>query len=214
MAVHESQSLFWENRVARSFAFAKQWWGRFSAQGAPLGGADDFWRALNPLSPGLNRVEADELSYGLHIMIRTDLEIALLEDGLPVEDLPHEWGDRYQQMLGVSPANDAEGCLQDVHWSEGLFGYFPSYLLGHLISAQISEAMTAEIGSPERHIDAGDVHLLLDWLRTRVHSVGRALNAEGLVRQVSDQPLSSEPFLRYLEMKLDALSSKTASPLA
>ena len=214
MAVHESQSLFWENRVARSFAFAKQWWGRFSEQGAPFKGADDFWRDLNPLAPGLNRVEADELSYGLHIMIRTDLEIALLEEGLPVEDLPREWGDRYQQLLGVSPGDDAEGCLQDVHWSEGLFGYFPSYLLGHLISAQLSEAMTAEIGAPEQHIEAGDVQLLLDWLRTRVHSVGRALNAEGLVRQVSGQPLSSEPFLRYLESKLEALSTNTASPLA
>ena len=213
MAVHESQSLFWENRVARSFAFAEQWWSRFSAQGAPLGGADDFWRDLNPLSPGLNRVEADELSYGLHIMIRTDLEIALLEEGLPVDDLPHEWNTRYQQLLGVAPTNDAEGCLQDVHWSEGLFGYFPSYLLGHLISAQLSEAMAAEIGPPEQHIEAGDVQLLLDWLRTRVHSVGRALNAEGLVQQVSGQPLSSEPFLRYLETKLEALSSPAASTL-
>ena len=114
----------------------------------------------------------------------------------------------------MSPSDDAEGCLQDVHWSEGLFGYFPSYLLGHLISAQLSEAMTAEIGAPEQHIEAGDVQLLLDWLRTRVHSVGRALNAEGLVQQVSGQPLSSEPFLRYLEAKLEALTTNTASPLA
>ena len=85
---------------------------------------------MNPLAPGLNRVEADELSYGLHILIRTDLEIALLEQGLEVADLPAEWNRRYTELLGVTPGNDAEGCLQDVHWSEGLFGYFPSYLLG------------------------------------------------------------------------------------
>ena len=100
-------------------------------------------------------MEADELSYGLHILIRTDLELALLEQGMPVEDLPSEWNRRYGELLGVTPANDAEGCLQDVHWSEGLFGYFPSYLLGHLVSAQISEAMTAAIGSPEEHVSRG-----------------------------------------------------------
>ena len=147
MAVHESQSLFWENRVARSLP-AEQWWQRFAEAGAPFSGADDLWRAMNPLAPGVNRVEADELSYGLHILIRTDLEIALLEEGLAVEDLPGEWN-RYKQLLGIEPTSDAEGCLQDVHWSEGLFGYFPSYLLGHLISAQLSEAMEMEIGAPK-----------------------------------------------------------------
>ena len=209
MAVHESQSLFWENRVARSRPFAQHWWPRFKAAGAPLENSDDLWRAMNPLSPGLNRVEADELSYGLHILIRLDLELALLEEGLPVEDLPGEWNRRYRDLLGVTPANDAEGCLQDVHWSEGLFGYFPSYLLGHLISAQLSEAMTTAIGSPEEHIREGDVTPLLGWLREHVHPIGRGLDAEGLVRQVTGRPLSSEPFLHYLETKIDALTALT-----
>ena len=203
MAVHESQSLFWENRVARSQPFAQQWWKEFEAAGAPLPSADALWRAMNPLAPGLNRVEADELSYGLHIMIRTDLEIALLEQGLPVEELPAEWNRRYGELLGVTPANDAEGCLQDVHWSEGLFGYFPSYLLGHLISAQLSEAMAAAIGCPEDHVRRGDVSPLLDWLRQHVHPVGRAMNAEQLVQSVSGRALTPEPFLLYLEDKLD-----------
>ena len=207
MAVHESQSLFWENRVARSLPFARQWWQRFAAAGAPLSSADDLWRAMNPLAPGLNRVEADELSYGLHILIRTDLEIALLEQGLAVKDLPGEWNHRYGQLLGVQPACDAEGCLQDVHWSEGLFGYFPSYLLGHLISAQLSEAMELEIGSPEHHISAGDVTPMLSWLRQRVHGVGRALNAEDLVQQVSGRPLDSDAFLRHLNAKLGCLAT-------
>ena len=206
MALHESQSLFWENRVARSRPFADQWWTRFAYVGAPLTCGEDLWRAMNPLAPGLNRVEADELSYGLHIMIRTDLEIALLEQGLEVADLPAEWNRRYTELLGVTPANDAEGCLQDVHWSEGLFGYFPSYLLGHLISAQLGEAMTAEIGPPEDHVARGDVQPLLSWLRQHVHPVGRAVNAEELVEQVSGAPLSSAPFLHYLEGKLNTLA--------
>ena len=206
MAVHESQSLFWENRVARSRAFAQTWWTNFRDAGAPFERAEDLWTAMNPLAPGLNRVEADELSYGLHILIRTDLEIALLEQGLAVADLPAEWNRRYRDLLGVPPENDSEGCLQDVHWSEGLFGYFPSYLLGHLISAQLSEAMTAAIGAPEEHVASGDVTPLLSWLREHVHPVGRALNAEQLVQQISGRPLDSTPFLTYLEAKLVALS--------
>ena len=205
MAVHESQSLFWENRVARSEPFATQWWPRFRDAGAPLTSSAQLWSAMNPIAPGINRVESDELTYGLHIMIRTDLELALLEQGLPVEDLPAEWNRRYRELLGVMPVDDAQGCLQDVHWSEGLFGYFPSYLLGHLVSAQLSEAMTAAIGSPEEHVARGDVTPLLAWLREHVHPVGRALNAEGLVQQVSGQPLSSAPFLAYLECKLESL---------
>ena len=206
MAVHESQSLFWENRIARSFPFAEQWWQRFAEANAPFSSPEDMWAAMNPMAPGLNRVESDELTYGLHILIRTDLEIALLEGGLAVQDLPGEWNRSYQELLGVTPANDAEGCLQDVHWSEGLFGYFPSYLLGHLISAQLSEAMTAAIGSPEEHVVRGDITPLLSWLRTHVHPLGRRVNAEQLVEQVSGRPLSTEPFLNYLEAKLDRLT--------
>ncbi|MEC8688806.1 MAG: carboxypeptidase M32 [Cyanobacteriota bacterium] len=214
MAVHESQSLFWENRIARSRPFAEQWWQRFQAAGAPLNGPDDLWQAMNPMAPGLNRVEADELSYGLHILIRTDLEIALLEEGLAVKDLPGEWNHRYREMLGVVPANDAEGCLQDVHWSEGLFGYFPSYLLGHLISAQISEAMTEAIGSPEKAVEGSDVSAVLSWLRDHVHHLGRSVNAEQLVTQVSGQPLSADAFLRYLEQKLAALNPTAMAGMA
>ena len=209
MAVHESQSLFWENRIARSQSFAELWWRRFVEAGAPFTGPRDLWQAMNPMAPGPNRVESDELTYGLHILIRTDLEIALLEEGLAVKDLPGEWNRRYRELLGVTPADDAEGCLQDVHWSEGLFGYFPSYLLGHLISAQISEAMAEAIGPPEEHVQRGEVSGLLAWLREHVHPLGRAVNAEQLVEKVSGRPLSTDPFLRYLEAKLDRLIKET-----
>jgi carboxypeptidase Taq len=209
MGVHESQSLFWECRVARSRAFAERWHPRF-CQGLggadPWGGALGFWRAFNPLRPGLIRVEADELSYSLHIVLRFELELALLEQGMPVEDLPAEWNRRMKALLGLQPKTDAEGCLQDIHWAEGLFGYFPSYALGHLISAQISEALEQEIGSIESLVRAGEVSALQAWLARRVWPLGRSVNAEELVARVTGRPLSPQPFLTYLRSKVSQLS--------
>jgi carboxypeptidase Taq len=208
MGVHESQSLFWECRVARGRAFAERWHPRFVAGlGAdPWGGATGFWRALNPLRPGLIRVEADELSYGLHIVLRFELEVALLEEGMPVADLPREWNARMERLLGLTPANDREGCLQDIHWAEGLFGYFPSYALGHLISAQLAEAMAAAIGPIEASIAAGEEAALRGWLAETVWPLGRSVNGEELVEAVSGRPLSTEPFLAHLKEKVAQLS--------
>jgi carboxypeptidase Taq len=211
MGVHESQSLFWECRVARSRAFAERWHPRFCAglgAGAasdPWGGAFGFWRALNPLRPGLIRVEADELSYCLHIVLRFELELALLEQGMPVEDLPHEWNRRMGELLGLQPQTDDQGCLQDIHWAEGLFGYFPSYSLGHLISAQLSETFEQHHGPIQDLIAAGDEHMLRTWLGGTVWRLGRSVNAEQLVEQVSGRPLSAEPFLAYLRGKVEQL---------
>jgi carboxypeptidase Taq len=216
MGVHESQSLFWECRVARSRAFAERWQPRFcsglagGAASDPWGGAFGFWRALNPLKPGLIRVEADELSYCLHIVLRFELELALLEQDLPVEELPQQWNQRLQTLLGIQPATDAEGCLQDIHWAEGLFGYFPSYALGHLISAQVAEAMEADLGGAgaiEAAIAAGEEQRLRGWLAERVWPLGRSVNSEELVQQVSGAPLNAQPFLRYLSAKVEALQA-------
>jgi carboxypeptidase Taq len=207
MGVHESQSLFFECRLARSAALAERWYPRFrNALGQdPWGDARGFWRCLNPMRAGLNRVEADELSYCLHIVLRFELELALLEQDLPVAELPHQWNRKMEQLLGVKPSNDAEGCLQDVHWSEGLFGYFPSYALGHLISAQLSEAMESQIGPLEQQLAAGRDGVLQEWLAGRVWPLGRQVNAEQLVEQVTGSALSPQPFLRYLEQKLERL---------
>ena len=207
MAVHESQSLFWENRVARGRAFSHVWSPRFAqaVAAAPWGDADGLWVAMNPLEPGLIRVEAGELSYCLHVLLRYELETDLLEHHMPVAELPKRWCDRMARYLDTTPAHVGEGCLQDVHWSEGLFGYFPSYALGHLISAQLAEAMEAGIGPIEAHVAAGRENQLLDWLRRHVHPLGRRVNAEQLVEQVTGCPLSADPFLRYLESKLDQL---------
>ena len=212
MGVHESQSLFWECRVARSEAFARRWQPRFHGRlpesvSAPWADPGRFWRALNPRRPGLIRVEADELSYCLHIVLRYELELALLEGDLPVEDLPGHWDRRMGELLGIRPADAAEGCLQDVHWSEGLFGYFPSYALGHLIAAQLAEAMEGEIGPIEDRLAAGEDGALLEWLRAQVHPLGRSVTGEGLVMRVCGAPLDSAPFLRYLETKLERLAA-------
>tara|TARA_B100000965_G_scaffold21612_1_gene16262 strand:+ start:75 stop:1604 length:1530 start_codon:yes stop_codon:yes gene_type:complete len=207
MAVHESQSLFWENRIARSFSFAKSFWHHFENAGAPIHSGNDLWINMNPFTPGLNRVEADELSYGLHIMIRTDLEIDLLENDLPVEDLPTEWNKRYLDLLGVTPTTDTEGCLQDVHWSEGMFGYFPSYLLGHLISAQLTNTLEKDLGNIENIIESQQISTILDWLRRNVHHYGRSLDSEGLVKTVSGTELTPKYFLEYLNNKVEKLST-------
>lgn len=208
MGVHESQSLFFECRLARSAAFAERWYPRFRAALGrdPWGDARRFWRALNPMRAGLNRVEADELSYGLHIVLRYDLERALLEQELPVAELPERWNEACLQLLGQRPANDAEGCLQDVHWSEGLFGYFPSYALGHLISAQLAESLEAELGPIEAQVAAGAEEAIQAWLARRVWPLGRSVDGEELVEQVSGRPLAATPFLAYLESKLERLA--------
>jgi carboxypeptidase Taq len=220
MGVHESQSLFWECRVGRSRAFAERWHPRFCAGldsggrsgggSDPWGGAFGFWRGLNPLRPGLIRVEADELSYCLHIVLRFELELALLEQDMPVAELPQQWNQRMQELFGIQPLTDSEGCLQDIHWAEGLFGYFPSYALGHLISAQLAETMEQQLGGPgaiEAAIAAGQESSLRDWLASRVYPLGRSVNAEELVEQVSGQRLSAAAFLRYLRNKLERLRS-------
>jgi carboxypeptidase Taq len=208
MGVHESQSLFWECRVARSRAFAERWHPRFcSALGSdPWSGALGFWRALNPLRPGLIRVEADELSYCLHIVLRFELELALLEQDMPVEELPQQWNQRMQDLLGIQPQTDSEGCLQDIHWAEGLMGYFPSYALGHLISAQLSETFEQTNGSIQALISAGDELKIQAWLGETVWPLGRSVNAEEFVENVSGRPLSAQPFLAYLRTKVAELS--------
>ena len=211
MGVHESQSLFWECRVARSQAFADQWYPRFSAGPGrdPWGDGHRFWRALNPMRPGLIRVEADELSYCLHIVLRFELELALMEQGMPVADLPHEWNQRMDALLGLQPTTVSEGCLQDIHWAEGLIGYFPSYALGHLISAQLTEAMAGAIGPIEPLIAAGETRTLQAWLQTHVWPLGRTVNGEELVEQVSGDTLGARPFLNHLNGKVEQLLNRT-----
>ncbi len=206
MAVHESQSLFWENRIVKSKAFSRSFFQDFLKSGCPLKNYEELWKSMNIIKPGLNRVEADELSYGMHILIRTELEIELIEGNLNAKDLPFEWNKKYKKLLGIEPCSDAEGCLQDVHWSEGAFGYFPSYLIGHLISAQLTSQLEKDIGLIDQLIEKNDYQTIINWLKKNVHCHGRSLNAMELVKKVSGNELSSDFFLDYLKQKIDELN--------
>ena len=203
MAVHESQSLFWENRIVKSKSFAKRFFKNFVSEGCSLKSHLELWKSINHLQAGLNRVEADELTYGLHILIRTELEIDLIEGDLEAKDIPYEWNKRYEELLGIRPSNDSEGCLQDVHWSEGAFGYFPSYLLGHLISAQISSQMERDIGLIDNLIENGEYEKIIFWLKNNIHKHGRSVNSMELVRNITGEELSSDYFINHLKTKIN-----------
>jgi carboxypeptidase Taq len=140
-------------------------------------------------------------------VLRFELELALLEQEMPVAELPDRWNRRMHDLLGIRPASDAEGCLQDIHWAEGLFGYFPSYALGHLISAQLAATMEAGLGPIETLISRREEPRLRGWLAEHVWPIGRSLDGEGLVERVSGRRLESAPFLSYLEEKVDRLLS-------
>ncbi|MCA9267650.1 MAG: carboxypeptidase M32, partial [Planctomycetales bacterium] len=206
--IHESQSRMWENLVGRSSAF----WQFFlpAAQEhfqTALGGAslDDVYFAVNDVQPSLIRVEADEATYNLHIIIRFELEQALIAGDLPVADLPGAWREKYEASLGVVSPTDADGALQDVHWSAALFGYFPTYSLGNLYASQFFEAAAEELGDLHAQFAQGEFQPLREWLARNIHRRGQCVPAAELVQQVTGKPLSHEPLMRHLRGKLEPL---------
>jgi carboxypeptidase Taq len=204
LGMHESQSRLWENQVGRSRPFWKHYYPRLqSAFPDQLGAVDlgAFYRAINRVAPSLIRVEADEVTYNLHIMVRFELELALLEGDLPVADLPAAWNDRMEQYLGLRPERDAEGVLQDIHWSLGAFGYFPTYALGNLMSTQLWDAARASLPSLEQDIGEGRFGVLLEWLRENVHRHGRKLKAPEILERVTGERLTARPWLAYVRSK-------------
>jgi carboxypeptidase Taq len=197
MSMHESQSKLWENHVARSAAFAHVLAGELGAGGFAVD-AGELHAALVGVQPSPIRVSADPLTYPLHIILRFELELAMVQGDLAVGDLPSAWRDGMRRLLGVEVESDALGCLQDVHWGAGSFGYFPSYALGCLIAAQLWEAMEAAIGSREESLRLGDVAPIRSWLAEHVHRHGRRLDTLALVQRATGRELSVEPFLRYV----------------
>jgi carboxypeptidase Taq len=197
MSIHESQSKLWENHVARSAAFAEVLAAELGGGGFAVAAAD-LHATLVGVEPSLVRVSADPLTYPLHIVVRFELELALIEGDLAVADLPAAWREQMQRLLGVQVPSDALGCLQDVHWGAGAFGYFPSYALGCLIAAQLWEAMEAEIGPREDELRRGEVAPIQRWLGEHVHRFGRRLDTTALVELATGRALGIEPFLRYV----------------
>lgn len=205
LGVHESQSRLWENVVARGRPFAGWLHGQlrevFPERFADVS-AEDFHRAVNKVAPSLIRVEADEATYGLHVILRFELERAMIAGTVALEELPEEWNARMKEYLGVDVPNDAVGVLQDVHWSGGDIGYFATYALGNLISAQLWERARADLPDLDAQLAAGDGLGLRAWLGEHVHRFGRTYPPRELVRRVVGGPIQVEPFLAYLNGKL------------
>jgi carboxypeptidase Taq len=164
-------------------------------------GTDKFYRAVNKVEPSLNRVEADELTYSLHIVIRFELEKKMVTGDLQVPDIPEAWNEKYREYLGVRVPSDAEGCLQDVHWSGAMIGYFPSYALGNLYGAQIMKTCRDQIPGLDAELENGRLSVLLKWLRENVHRHGCSYTAEELVEKLTGEPLHYKYFLDYLKAK-------------
>lgn len=201
MAIHESQSRMWENIVGRGMPFWRFFFPQVQTLFAPsFDGVtiEDFWRAVNVVRPSLIRIHADEVTYNLHILLRFELELALLSGDLKPADLPEAWNEKMEEYLGIRPENDAEGCLQDVHWSRGYFGYFPTYTLGNLLAAQLWETITDEIPDIEDEISQGNLNVLLEWLRSKVHHWGMAYTLPQLAEEVTGLPLDSSVWMEYI----------------
>ncbi len=208
MAVHESQSRLRENQVGRSRAFWQAWEGDYRALFGPQlaeVSSEEFFRMVNRVAVSPIRVDADEVTYNPHIMLRFDLEKRFFDGSLAPADLPAAWNEASARILGYTPRDDREGCLQDVHWAAGLFGYFPSYCIGNLIGAQLWETLRAALPDLDARIAAKDHAPLLAWLREHVHALGRRFQTPEFVEKVTGRPLSHEPLLAYLQDRYGSL---------
>ena len=208
LGIHESQSRLYENVYGRSEAFWTHWLPRFRA--AFPGKVDDvdhetFVAAVNRVEPSLIRTEADEVTYSLHVMLRFEIERDLVEGRMEVKELPERWNRLMLDLLGLEPTNHADGVLQDIHWSMGAFGYFPTYFLGNLYGAQIDEAARQALPDLDEQLARGEMMPLREWLGTEVHARGREYRALDLVREVSGRELDPNLFAEYLETKVARL---------
>ncbi len=205
---HEFSSRLWENQIGRSRAFWQLHFARLQQlfpQQLARADAELFYRAVNRVQPSLIRVEADEVTYNLHIMLRTEIEMALLEGSISVDDLPEIWNAKMEEYLGLTPPDNRRGVLQDVHWSAGIFGNFPCYTIGNIMSAQVLAAAHAQLPDLGQKLAQGEYGSLLDWLTEAIYRHGRAYSSDELLRRISGEGLNVAPLLRYLELKYSDL---------
>jgi carboxypeptidase Taq len=204
LAVHESQSRMWENLVGRSLPFWEHFYPALKQTFASqLDGVSlqSFYKAINKVQPSLIRVNADEATYNLHIMLRLELEIGMVEGKIAIKDLPEVWNTKMQEYLGITPPNDAWGVLQDIHWSGGMIGYFSTYALGNLVSAQLWEKINEQIPGLSEQFRKGDFSELLGWLRSNIHRHGQKYEPQKLVEMATGSKITAEPYVRYLTKK-------------
>jgi carboxypeptidase Taq len=205
LAVHESQSRTWENLVGRSRPFWRWFYPRlqkgFSAE---LGSVDEeaFYRAVNKVQPSLIRIDADEVTYNMHIVVRFELEQELIDDRLEVSALPDAWNARMEEYLGVQVPDDARGVLQDMHWASGALGYFPTYALGNVISVQIWERALEDLGDLDERFERGEFGDLREWLREHLYSMGAKFTPQETIERVTGSRIDAKPYVRYLREKL------------
>ncbi len=207
LGIHESQSRMWENVVGRSRAFWTYFYSKLQDALPHFKNVslDTFYGAINRVQPSLIRIEADELTYNMHIFTRFELELALMEGVLKAKELPEAWNAKYQNYLGLTPPNDAMGCLQDIHWSIGLIGYFPTYTLGNVMSVQLYEAARHAVPDLESQFARGEFSGLLGWLNKHVHAPGRRYLPQELLKRASGSTLDAKPYIGYLKHKFGAL---------
>jgi carboxypeptidase Taq len=208
LALHESQSRMWENLVGRSYEFWQHFYPRlqeyFPSQLENVS-LEDFYKGINRVEPSLIRVEADEATYNLHIMLRLELEIALMEGALEVQDLPEAWNSRMEEYLGLVPPNDKMGVLQDVHWSSGYLGYFSTYALGNLVSVQLWDIIQKDHPDIKEQIRNGEFSQLLSWLRENVHQDGAKFEPQEMVKKVTGSSIDPAPYIGYLKEKYEKI---------
>jgi carboxypeptidase Taq len=205
LAVHESQSRTWENLVGRSRAFWRWFYPRLQEGfGAQLGAVDEeaFYRAVNKVQPSLIRIDADEVTYNMHIVLRFELEQDLIDDRLEVSALPEAWNARMEEYLGLQVPDAARGVLQDMHWSGGALGYFPTYALGNVISVQIWERALEDLGGLDERFERGDFGDLREWLREHLYSLGAKFTPQETIERVTGSRIDAKPYVRYLREKL------------
>jgi carboxypeptidase Taq len=208
LGIHESQSRLWENNVGRSLAYWEYNFPKIQEvfpQNLGDKTALDFYKAMNIVKPSFIRTSADELTYHFHILIRFEIEMALFENNLAVKDLPEFWNAKYKEYLGIDIPNDTKGVLQDVHWSHGSFGYFPTYSLGSFYAAQFMHTAAQQITNLEEKIKTGDLMPLLEWLRTNVHQYGKQYMADELCQKISGEKLNFNYFMTYAKKKYSTI---------
>jgi carboxypeptidase Taq len=200
LGIHESQSRLWENLVGRSQVFWSHYFPKLQEMFPELKSVEEkqFYHAINRVRPSYIRVEADEVTYNLHILMRYEIEKALIEGHMKVDEIPEAWAAKVQEYLGITPTNDAEGALQDIHWSHGSFGYFPTYTLGNLYSAQFFHTAQQQIDGLNHKIGQGNLLPLKNWLNKEIHWVGKMETADTIVQRVTGEPLNAQYFIDYL----------------
>jgi carboxypeptidase Taq len=204
LGVHENESRFWETRIGKSAAFWNCFFPKLVARFPEAFKKLDFqkfYKEINRVRPSLIRTDADEVTYPLHVVLRFELEKELISGKLSTKDLPDRWNHEMKQLLGIEPKNNAEGCLQDIHWSMGAFGYFPTYTLGNIYAAIIFDTFQKENPDWQKKVERDEFEFIKEWRQKNIHCHGRRYTSKELIQKISSKPVTTDPYLRYLREK-------------